>query len=265
MLPQNATRSSSTTNRTAPPTSLLVCPVLQGDQLAGLVQVVVPWEHLLQEPLEGIVVVLANTCGEQYTYELHENGTASLLGVGDLHEDSYDDTKVVIPLSVGAPESSNYTCTYTLSVYSSDAFYSLHMNKLPYTVTFIMAFIFIVFVLVFVAYDHLVARHNLEISRGAQKADQILSSLFPSHIKDRLMKTASEQDGTKGNSSHNRTSTGTTNNLAGFFASDGQDLLDMGSKPIADLFPETTVLFADIAGFTAWSSVREPGMSRMGG
>jgi class 3 adenylate cyclase len=30
------------------------------------------------------------------------------------------------------------------------------------------------------------------------------------------------------------------------------------SKPIADLFPETTILFADIAGFTAWSSVREP-------
>ena len=31
-----------------------------------------------------------------------------------------------------------------------------------------------------------------------------------------------------------------------------------GSKPIADLFLETTVLFADIAGFTAWSSAREP-------
>jgi hypothetical protein len=32
----------------------------------------------------------------------------------------------------------------------------------------------------------------------------------------------------------------------------------LASKPIADLFPHTTVLFADIAGFTAWSSVREP-------
>jgi Adenylate and Guanylate cyclase catalytic domain len=33
---------------------------------------------------------------------------------------------------------------------------------------------------------------------------------------------------------------------------------DFDSKPIADLFPNATVLFADIAGFTAWSSVREP-------
>lgn len=29
-------------------------------------------------------------------------------------------------------------------------------------------------------------------------------------------------------------------------------------EPIADLFPEATVMFADISGFTAWSSVREP-------
>lgn len=28
------------------------------------------------------------------------------------------------------------------------------------------------------------------------------------------------------------------------------------AKPIADLFPSTTVMFADIVGFTAWSSTR---------
>ncbi|GKY91562.1 hypothetical protein MPSEU_000128100 [Mayamaea pseudoterrestris] len=30
------------------------------------------------------------------------------------------------------------------------------------------------------------------------------------------------------------------------------------SRPIADFFPDTTLLFADIAGFTAWSSARQP-------
>jgi class 3 adenylate cyclase len=30
------------------------------------------------------------------------------------------------------------------------------------------------------------------------------------------------------------------------------------TKPLADLFLDTTVMFADICGFTAWSSVREP-------
>ena len=28
--------------------------------------------------------------------------------------------------------------------------------------------------------------------------------------------------------------------------------------PIADLFPETTICFMDLAGFTRWSSAREP-------
>ncbi len=35
-----------------------------------------------------------------------------------------------------------------------------------------------------------------------------------------------------------------------------QDILT--NKPIADFFPHCTVLFADIVGFTAWSSVRDP-------
>jgi hypothetical protein len=30
------------------------------------------------------------------------------------------------------------------------------------------------------------------------------------------------------------------------------------SKPIADFFPSATVLFADVVGFTAWASIREP-------
>ena len=33
---------------------------------------------------------------------------------------------------------------------------------------------------------------------------------------------------------------------------------DNSEVPIADLFPDTTVMFADIVGFTAWSSMREP-------
>ena len=36
------------------------------------------------------------------------------------------------------------------------------------------------------------------------------------------------------------------------------DTSTIKDEPIADLFPDCTVMFADISGFTAWSSIREP-------
>lgn len=43
----------------------------------------------------------------------------------------------------------------------------------------------------------------------------------------------------------------------------GNDMEESGpafkkSAPIADLFPETTIMFCDLAGFTHWSSTRQP-------
>eukprot|EP00980_Cylindrotheca_fusiformis_P025685 scaffold14455_cov105-Cylindrotheca_fusiformis.AAC.1 len=72
------------------------------------------------------------------------------------------------------------------------------------------------------------------------RQDQIVSNVFPTAIRDRLY-----ESGQKG--------------------SQDDPLLDplgggggIEGSPLADLFPETTVIFADIAGFTAWASAREP-------
>jgi Adenylate and Guanylate cyclase catalytic domain len=42
------------------------------------------------------------------------------------------------------------------------------------------------------------------------------------------------------------------------YRTEKSDEESLHGKPIADLFPSCTVLFADISGFTAWSSEREP-------
>lgn len=41
---------------------------------------------------------------------------------------------------------------------------------------------------------------------------------------------------------------------------DGYDenILDVRSKPLAEFYPDVSLMFADIVGFTAWCSVREP-------
>jgi hypothetical protein len=103
-------------------------------------------------------------------------------------------------------------------------------------------------------------------------------SLFPAEIRDRLFgNDAGDKDNKKVLSSLPESSKYRLKNyLADEEAPDEKEggprnnvrlpseplvptTLDMyDTKPIADLFPSTTVMFADIAGFTAWSSVREP-------
>jgi class 3 adenylate cyclase len=76
--------------------------------------------------------------------------------------------------------------------------------------------------------------------------------LFPEAIRDRLLEQQDTDNAAK------------SRNIKGFLSADKSELntdtksLLFGAKPIADLFPETTILFADIVNFTAWSSVRDP-------
>jgi class 3 adenylate cyclase len=101
-------------------------------------------------------------------------------------------------------------------------------------------------VLMFLVYDRLVERRQAIVLKSANQSSAIVSSLFPKSVTDRLLDIGSD--------SNSRTMTAKTRLKS--FLSDSQD--NQGLQPIADLFPETTVLFADIAGFTAWSSARDP-------
>ena len=86
----------------------------------------------------------------------------------------------------------------------------------------------------------------------AVHSSDIVSSLFPYNVRDRLFpKPSSPVRASK-------------LRLKKFLregkwsAASPTDTGEMISRPIADLFLQTTVLIADISGFTAWSSEREP-------
>ena len=107
---------------------------------------------------------------------------------------------------------------------------------------------FCVMVIVFVVYDVLVQRRNAKLIQNAAQSNAIVSSMFPSQIRDRLIGSSAGQTGAKSLKSYMKAP-----NAAKLESSAVDD-----SKPLADLFLATTVLFADIVGFTAWSSTREP-------
>lgn len=92
----------------------------------------------------------------------------------------------------------------------------------------------------------------MKVIGAAARSNAIVSSLFPEAIRDRLLEHQEQDDDA------------TSRNLQGFLRADKSKFnkfnkaLLFETKPIADLFPETTVIFADIVNFTSWSSVRDP-------
>jgi Adenylate and Guanylate cyclase catalytic domain len=94
-----------------------------------------------------------------------------------------------------------------------------------------------------------VQHRNTKVVGAAARSNAIVSSLFPTAVRDRLMQQ--------------RENDSKTRNFRGFLADKSDHNLNpkellFQTKPIADLFPETTIIFADIVNFTAWSSVRDP-------
>jgi class 3 adenylate cyclase len=82
----------------------------------------------------------------------------------------------------------------------------------------------------------------------------MVTSLFPEQVHERLFENFQTGDAVESTKTKLRSF---LNDKNGGALEDGNEDFMYKTKPIADLFPVTTIMFADIAGFTAWSSVRE--------
>jgi hypothetical protein len=254
------------------PYSLVVTPVWNdhgnNSAVVGYFFAAVPWASYLANVLDSrnddpVVAVLQSQCGDKVTSFLVGGVDVALLSLNeDVHVQSqqYEDMARSANLSTMAEymdahpivneDTGEIICsssTFTITVYPTEQFEQNYSTYEPLYYTLFVLSIFFFTVLAFLLFDCLVQRRQSSIMITALRQNALVSSLFPQNIQKQLMEDMDAE------AVKNKTGKAGLRSYLNNEAAEMQDpSLEAGpkSKPIADLFPETTIMFADIAGAT---------------
>jgi hypothetical protein len=250
--------------------SLVVTPAWNdhGDNatVVGYFFAAVPWATYLENVFDArnnypVIANLQSQCGDKTLSYLVEGAKATLLSQnGDVHIPSqqYEDIASTANLTTlpyhmeAGPIVDEHTgeiicssTTFTITVYPTEQFEQNYATDEPLLYKIIVLAIFFLTILAFFVFDCLVQRRQSSIMNTALRQNALVSSLFPKNIQKQLMEDIDAE------AVKNKTGkAGLRSYLNDEAAETEETALESGpkSKPIADLFPETTIMFADIAG-----------------
>lgn len=254
-------------------------PVFDGldenQTMVGVVIALINWHtyfaQILPPGANGVVIVLTSECDSDYTYII-EGEVARLLGPGDLHNPKFNDmrrensfTNLLEPKEGDIKRftqvnvNSGY-CPFTMTIYPTEDLYNEFITDAPLLYLFAVIAMFALTIVLFLAYDFIIEARQQRAMKRAIQSRAIVSSLFPAAVRERLFK-ADDSDANRNAMKdkvfrRDHAKNKLRNFLSDAITKDSKPAIE--AKPIADLFPHTTVMFSDIAGFTKWSSERDP-------
>jgi CHASE1-domain containing sensor protein len=263
-------------------------------EVVGTISIVFSWDVVLASVLpayiKGMICVIETTNGEVFTWSI-TGDTATLLGEGDLHDPKYIDQSYAVAADLEGTADRlgdvDYLITYKLTMYPSDEMRSQYITNRPAIYTTVIVLIFVCTAAIFLLYDYLVEHRQNKVMKAAARSTKIVEQMFPATFRERMfrdakkeeeMKRAEEQQIRKANRERGSI-TGRLTNLSEyvnpkhrmkqFLVPKSRDQPDFNvpeaiatggsaNQPIADLFPDTSIMFCDIVGFTAWCAEHEP-------
>ncbi|KAL3916977.1 MAG: hypothetical protein SGILL_004926, partial [Bacillariaceae sp.] len=215
-------------------------------KVVGFVVSVLPWssffKDLLPDDVNGLVVELVSDCGSNFTY-IANGGKEDVLMEGNGHEVQHGESAVESRFFwKDHHKGKSRHCHFNSTVYPSDEFRSHYTSADPAFYAFMVVFFFVFTGYVFYESNRCVSARHSKLEARADRAVAVVNSVFPEQIGNRLL-------------NDDKVHASGQQKLDAFL---GSGTMYDDAKPLADFFLATTVLFADIAGFTAWSSTREP-------
>mmetsp|Transcript_32070 Transcript_32070/g.47359 ORF Transcript_32070/g.47359 Transcript_32070/m.47359 type:complete len:1480 (+) Transcript_32070:183-4622(+) len=268
------------------PSSIMLYPVFDSfeskDNMVGFVAVTFSWIgsfwNILPENVQGIIAEIETSTGQISSFRVDGN-FGTFLGYGEFPE--LKDNSMKVSSSVygihendvhrrGLWDTSERT-EMVLHIYPSQMFKDSYITNQPMIYSLAVSMVFLVTVIAFLIYDVLVEKRQKKLLTNAEQSGKIIYSLFPAMVRDRLFKQSTSPLGIAENGAEEekneeergvrgflRNPKGLLFGSATHSDSSTAPVSIQASVPIADLYHDCTVLFADIAGFTAWSSEREP-------
>ena len=220
------------------------------------------FERILHPEASPVTVVLSNTCDEVFTHTV-QGFNVELVGEIDAHDTAFDGMKKNATFADFSnskkmlEEGLGEHCVYTIDVYPTSDMENHYVTSRPIWYTFGVIMAFVCTSCAFLLYDYLVRRREEYVTQSAEKHERLVSSLFPKNVRSQVLYLAAQDEQT--NNSINRVMKRSKATAVVLDSTKRSSIINVfGSEPIAELYPEATVLFADIAGFTAWSSLRDP-------
>jgi class 3 adenylate cyclase len=203
---------------------------------------------------------LENTLNQTFTYRI-DGPVATYLGPGDRHDPSYDYLMVSADVAnyvntKASPATRAYTTVnlndeylaYKLRVYPSSKNEDVYLTNEPVIFTVVVAMVFLFTSVIFVTYDLFVGRRQRIVMDRALASGAIVNSLFPEQVRKQLYQENENKQNAEPNSK-----------AESFMRSSDERLREESTpRQNASLFENTTLLFADLAGFTSWSSGKSP-------
>lgn len=249
------------------PSSIYFEPVIISNNIVGTVSIVFSWDSVFQDmipnDINSLYLVLSSPT-LTFTWII-SNGVVSLIGKGDFHDTDYNHYKKTVIVDVS-------TMHFELNIYPSEkyskSFYTSEPQRFTIAIVLVIAFIAVLFIVL----DYLQSKNSGKLEKEATFKGGIIDQLFPSTVQDKLFKSAPSKvtrrsSGCAGCGTTNQSSSRLSSylevsmksSLGGLCAGNSKkEVILQDSDPIADSYENSTVLFADLVGFTYWSENRSP-------